>query len=65
MVLDATLDAFIQIGSDALPVDLIESVYAMRPDSGFILLAEPSRPESTVDPFLLKLVDDKGGDGRG
>lgn len=65
MVLDATLDAFIQIGSDALPVDLIESVYAMRPDSGFILLAEPSRPESTVDPFLLKLVDDKGGDRTG
>jgi hypothetical protein len=61
MVLDATLDAFIQFGTDSVPVDELESLYPRRHVQALILLAEPTLPRAEVDRFLLTLVNQKDG----
>jgi len=57
IVLDTTLDAFIQFGDDALPIDLLQAIYSRRHAQGLILLSEPSRPPVAVDRFMRTIVE--------
>jgi hypothetical protein len=54
---DAILDAYIQIGTDALPFELVQKIYSRRPEHGLILISEPQRPRAQVDAFLMKLLE--------
>jgi hypothetical protein len=61
LILDTTLDAFIQFGSDSLPFDLLQSIYSRKPEPALILLAAPNRPKPQVDEFLLKVLNEESG----
>ena len=63
IVLDATLDALIQFGADSVPVNELIPLYTRRHAQTLILLAEPTRPRTEVDRFLLTIVDRKDVDG--
>ena len=57
IVLDTTLDAFIQFGEDALPIDLVQAIYARRHAQGLILLSEAGRPQAAVDHFMRTILE--------
>jgi len=63
-LVDATLDALIQVGGNAPPLALLQSVYAARPAQGLILLSRVF-PRPPVDAFLLTVLDEEAGKGRG
>jgi hypothetical protein len=58
-VLDATLDALIRIGHNAVPPDLLMAVYGQRSEAAIILAAESSLSTEAIDPFLRIVLDDR------
>jgi hypothetical protein len=62
-LIDATLDAMIQVGGNAPPLELLQSVYSIRPTQGLILLTRVF-PRPPANAFLLTLIDTEAGNGR-
>jgi len=63
-VIDATLDVMIQSSGSAPPLELLQSTYAVRPAQSLILLSR-ILPRQAADVFLLTLLNQEAGKGRG
>jgi hypothetical protein len=56
VALDNTLDAFIQLGANALPLELLQSVYNRSHVPALILISQSSMPQPQADGFMRKLL---------
>ncbi len=62
-VIDNSLDALIQIPGEPLPVDLIDSIYRTGRRTEALILLTHVTPGTSVDHFLLDLLDKEAGQG--
>ena len=60
-VIDNSLDALIQIPSEPFPVELIESIYRTGRRAEALILLTRVTPGTSVDHFLLDLLDKEAG----